>query len=806
MKSFQFTVIFIFSIMLASAQTKSITKDHEGHQIRGIQKEIQIYPDSKGGNEWNSIGPFGGDVVNVAVNPQNTDIIFAAAGYPFMSEDGGATWKYLENLAAIAPSGIYRIAVNENGVVFAGGTFSSYKIFRSTDGGFTWELKQFPLNRWVESIEIDPNDPDVIYLGLSGDAAGVNTYAMAKSEDGGDSWTTIDLAGGMPAGYNVVSVCVDPGNSQNIIVAGAQSFSNAAIAYTTDGGDTWLNKTSNLPTGKPFNAVAIADGKLYVGGGQLFGGNIMGVYESTNGGSSWANISNSFPNKVSNDILIDPNDPLIIYVASEGDGIYKSTDGGVSWNYNATGAGENGAARSLAFEPGNTDIIYGGFLSLGVCKSEDTGLEWEYANVGIASLLLNDIEIDPNNTDRIICSFEAENSGGCYISLDGGETWDIPSTIPGTRYSSVTIGPDGTLYAWSNGPSSIAQEGLYKSVDDGATWENLGPNIGSVFETEIFSLAGSDTDPDLIFIGGNNFGANGFESIVYKTEDGGENWEQIYLGPSFNSFNYIFIDPNSDDAIVYASYMSNDTKGGFIKSLNSGNSFIDINTGLPNSMKYAGAIITDPYNPDIVYGGVGGYGGVNGTIYKSESGGLSWSPTALSMPTYCKVTDLVINPEMTDIIYASTTQNGVMLSLDAAETWESANSLLPATFVTGFSKPFMMNDSLHMYASTYTHSAFETKLMEDEISGISKSIHETRLVSIYPNPTRTNTSITFSLDRSTNVIINIYNAQGQLIQHLINDNLASGNYKFNFKAGNGIYFCESLIGGKSERNKIIIIE
>lgn len=805
MKNIQLSFLFIFIILLVNGQDNSITKDIEGHKIPGINKDFQISPDSKGGNDWHSIGPFGGDVVDVAVNPQNTDIIFAAAGYPFMSEDGGATWKYLENLAVLAPSGIFRIAANENGVVFAGGTFASYKIFRSIDGGFTWEQKQFPLNRWVESIAIDPNDPDLIYLGLSGDGAGVNTNAMVKSEDGGDTWTAVDLAGGMPAGFNVVSISVDPDNTQNILAAGAQSFSNAAIAYSTDGGDTWTNKTSNLPSGKPFNSVAIGNGKLYVGGGQLFGGNVMGLYESSNLGGSWTNISGSFPNKVSNNILIDSDNPLTIYVASEGDGIYKTVDGGVNWDFGATGAGENGAARSLAFEPGNNEIIYGGFLSLGVCKSDDAGLEWDYTNVGIASLMLNDIEIDPNNTDRLITSFEAENSGGCYISFDGGGNWNIPTTLPGTRYSSVTVGADGSLYAWSNGPSSIAQEGLYKSADDGVNWENLGPNIGSVFETEIFSIACSDTDPDLIFIGGNNFGANGFESIMYKTEDGGENWEQIYLGLVYNSFNYLFIDPNSDDEIVYAAYASNDVKGGFLKSTNTGNSFSDINTGLPPTMKYAGAIVTDPVNQDILYGGIGGaYNGVNGTIYKSENGGLAWTPTNLSMTTYCRVRDLFINPGNTNIIYAATTQQGVMLSMDASETWEEANSLLPTSNISGFSKPFMVNDSLHIYASTPTHSAFETKIMEDEISGISKSIQESNLISVYPNPARNQTTICFELDQNTIVIINIYNTQGQLFQQLVNDNLATGNHNFNFKAENGIYLCETIINGKIERKKIII--
>ncbi len=390
-----------------------------------------------------------------------------------------------------------------------------------------------------------------------------------------------------------------------------------------------------------------------------------------------------------------------MYVASEGDGIYYSINGGQSWNYNTPGAGDNGAARCIALDPGNTDVIYAGFLSLAVCKSEDAAGSWEFANKGIATLLTNDIEVNPNDPMNMLVSFEAENSGGCYITNDGGESWQLVNGLPGTRFSQVTFGPNGALYVWSDGPSSIAQEGLYKSTDGGVSWDNMGPNLGSFFETEVFGLAASATDENLILIGGSDFGVAGFESKVYRTEDGGDSWDSVFVGPPYNSFNFIFIDPNSSDQTLYGGYSAQDEHAGFIKSIDGGVNWLDINTGIPGSNKWGGAIVSDPINSDIVYCGVGGWGNLNGTIYKSMNGGSTWETTSLNLQANSKVTDIMISPLNSDVIYAATTEDGVYYSEEAGDIWEPANDGLPATYMTGFSNPFQMDDNWYFCASTF---------------------------------------------------------------------------------------------------------
>ncbi|MCD4681705.1 MAG: hypothetical protein K8R86_00365, partial [Bacteroidales bacterium] len=548
--------LFIFSISLSVlGQTNQNQMDEFGFTSRSIKnhKIFEQLDQLKDANEWTSIGPYGGDVFDIAVNPLNTDVVFAAAGIPYKSIDGGQTWVFIEDLLNLSPSGIGTFEAASNGVIYAAGPYSYYKIFRSTDGGETWEQKSIPVNGAGNDITIDPNDPNIVYMGLTV-AGGSSNYAIVKSIDGGDSWTYFNMTSVLPLGWSVVNLMVDPDDSQVIFAIGNESFSNAAVVATFNGGATWENRTGNLPVGKPYNKLTISEQDVYIAGGQLFGGQIMGIYKTENYGQSWQNISTNFPNKVSNAILIDPTNTDKMYVASEGDGVYFTLNGGITWNFNTSGAGDNGAARCLLFEPGNTDVIYAGFLSLAVCKSEDAALNWEFANKGIATLQTDDVEVNPNDPMNIFVGFEAENSGGCYLSNDGGDTWQLVEGLPGTRFSQVTFGADETLYAWSNGPSSIAQEGLYKSTDGGVTWENTGPNIGSVFETQIYALVASETNDSLLFIGGNNFGNNGWESMIYRTTDSGTNWENVYMGPENDSFKYLFIDPNSDDEVIYTGY------------------------------------------------------------------------------------------------------------------------------------------------------------------------------------------------------------------------------------------------------------
>jgi photosystem II stability/assembly factor-like uncharacterized protein len=802
-----FSTIFIFLgfSSLLFCQNLDIQRDNLGNTPRSLLNPglKGLLPEQRGGNPWTSLGPFGGDVYDLAVDPVNPDTIYAAAGFPFRSVDGGTTWQVMESLSALAQAGISSIEVNSNGVVFACGSNIFQKIFRSVDYGETWIGKTLPVNTSGLDIAIDPGDPNTVYIGLTSILGSSANNVVVKSTNAGDTWTSYNLISVLPVGYSVIDIVIDPANSQALFAIGAEGFSNGKVAATLDGGATWVDRTGNLPTGKPYNSLTFSGQNLFLAGGQLFGGQVLGVYKTTDYGISWQEISGSFPNQISNAILIDPADPDKMYVATEGDGIYYTENGGTSWIYTSSGAGDNGAARCLAFDPGNTEVIYAGFLSLAICKSINGGQAWEYANNGIATLLTNDIEVDVNDPLKILVGFEAENSGGCYLSNDGGSTWSLVAGLPGTRFSQVTFGSDGAMYAWSNGPTSVAQEGLYKSIDGGTTWNNMGPNVGGLFETQIFGLTASDTDPGLIFICGNNFGVNGWASVIHRSTDGGANWDNVYIGPDNDSFKFMFIGPNSNDQTVYTAFAANSGQGGFMKSTDEGSNWQFINTGLPTVARWGGAIVCNPVNPEILYGGLGGYGDMNAKIFKSFDGGSSWSPTNITLASYSKFSDILVSPGDTNVVYAATTLNGAYISMNAGLSWETANSGLPATNVSGFSHAFMKNNTWKLCASTFSNSTFITDVY-DVSTSVNNLSDPGSHMKVFPNPGNGSCRLSLLANKNVDVNIAVFNSLGQLIRTIASGKLEKGNYQFLFSAKPGIYYLHTNLEGIVETEKIVL--
>lgn len=763
---------------------------------------------SDAGNEWESVGPFGGDVFDIAIDPTNTDLVFLAAGTPFKRDNAMVSWEIIDGLLALSPSGIHCIETNDEGVIYAGGNYTYGKIFMSDDQGVSWQQKLLLSGNGVLNISLDPSNQDIIYVTTTTNISGTTNKVIIKSDDAGESWSSMDMTTYFPIGMACNDIAVDPDNSDILVALGDGGFSFPPKAIVTlDGGTSWQDITSGLPSGKPLNKVLIHNGLVYICGGQLFGGNTMGIYVSDDYGSSWQDISVGFPIKVVNDILIDSDDENLMYAATEGDGVYYSTDGGNSWTYNTGGAGNNGSCRKIIFEPGNNSSIYAGFLSLGVCITDNSGEDWISSSVGIASLKLNDIEVDPGNPEIIFATFEAENSGGAYIFNPEAGDWGLVSSLPATRFSAVAIGTDGRMYTYSNGPTTVAAEGVYRSSDGGASWENMGPNIGPVFETQIYSIALSPNDPDLIFIAGNNFGANGWASMIYRSADAGENWENVFMGPDNDGFKYVYIDPTSDDQVVYAAYKSESPGAGFIKSIDGGENWAPINTGISSSTKWGGSIICDPSNPDVLYGGAGGYGGTPGTIYKSENGGSSWTATNISLGNnYSKINDMLISPLDPNVIYAATSINGVYMTEDG-ENWLPAADGLAATNITGLSSLFENEEEkLGFYASSFSNSAFYTELYEPGAIGIN-DIRAENTLTLWPNPAANNVWISTGNNDVFIIEISLFSMDGK---HLFYSKASSNGVKeMNFSVSQfpaGVYHVSIKTTTGTESKKLVILE
>lgn len=217
-----------------------------------------------------------------------------------------------------------------------------------------------------------------------------------------------------------------------------------------------------------------------------------GVYKTIDGGQSWTNMGLKESRQIG-EILIDPRNSNVVYVAAEGSawgpggerGVYKTNDGGKTWESVLT-ISENTGVANLSFEPGNPDVIYAGaeqrrrtqFGKIGggpesaFYKTTDAGKTWEKLTNGIPGDDKGGMEIvvSPADPNIVYAMFEATENGGTYRSDNRGASFSKVSDhySSGQYYSELICDPKNPYKIFS--VETITQV----SEDGGKTWRALG--------------------------------------------------------------------------------------------------------------------------------------------------------------------------------------------------------------------------------------------------------------------------------------------------------------------------------------------
>ena len=533
-----------------------------------------------GNGDWFSLGPPGGDVFDAAVSTADPAIALAGiapdgsfGGTLYRSADAGNTWSEVLPLNGIS---VFDIEFAPDGAAYIG---TQDSVRRSTDGGNSWTLLNLGIgvNDQVFDVALDPSNPSILWAGIA-DASGSQPVNVMRSTDSGATWSnrTPPLA----APISCRGIAVDPSDSNTVIAAFGGDFGGGEVWTTTDGGDSWTDRSAGLPN-NPMQVVVYDGTRLLVGGGQRFGSENVGLYRSTDVGATWTPLhDNTWPVLVVDDIAVDPNDAQTILVATDGGGVNRTTDGGSSWEI---GIGDTAAlaGRSLRFRPDSSTNLFLGTSSLAVFRSTDGGDHFVQSSNGISELNLFSIDASPLAANELAVAFQGQNNGGVLSSVDGGMTWQLESAPP-TRYSAVRFAPDGTLYAISSGPSSVAQEGLYRRENNGS-WTPLGPDQGPLFESDLNTVRFSRNNANLILLGGADFGVAGFEATIWRSTDAGQTWTKVYeLGDFHRVTDLEIVEDGTDQNMVAAwTSESGDNIGGALRSTDAGASWFDSSTGLP---------------------------------------------------------------------------------------------------------------------------------------------------------------------------------------------------------------------------------
>lgn len=306
------------------------------------------------GLRWRLIGPFRGGraVAATGIPGDPTTFYFGAVGGGiWKTTDGGMVWKPIFDQQHAASIGALEVAPSDRNVLYAGtgeadirsALSSGNGVYKSTDGGKTWTNIGLRDTKQIGRILVHPRNPDIVYVAALGHAYGPNEErGVFRSTDGGRTWQKVLYRG---PGIGVTDLAFEPENPRVIYATTWEAHrppwsqyapvegTGGGLFKSTDGGDHWAQIMGNgLPEGGwRRSGVAVARGtngrRVYA---VIDAPSANGLYRSDDSGKTWTQVSNDkridSRSWYFSGITVDPQNPDVVYLPNVA--IYRSVDGG----------------------------------------------------------------------------------------------------------------------------------------------------------------------------------------------------------------------------------------------------------------------------------------------------------------------------------------------------------------------------------------------------------------------------------------------------------------------------------------------
>lgn len=670
-----------------------------------------VWKTTDGGSNWKNVSDkyFGGTIGAVAVAPGDEDIVYAGEGENsirgnvsegkdgmWRSEDGGRTWK---NIGLKDAYHIIRILVHpkDPNTVWAGvlghsfGPNETRGVYKSTDGGKTWKRTLFVNNlSGVSDLVMEPGNASVLYAGTwrmirtpySMESGGEGS-GLWKSTDGGETWKNISTKKGLPKGlWGIVGVAVAPSNPDKIYAL----IENAAggLFVSGDGGETWTLTSSdnNIRQRAWYYTKVFVDPKNEA---TVYAPNVN-FMRSRDGGKTFQAVRT--PHGDHHDLWIDPADGNRMIVADDG-GAQISFDGGENWStmmnqptaqiYRVS-TDNSFPYRILGAQQDNTTVRIKSRGQSGYITEND----WE-PTAGAES---GYVVADPLNPDVVY----GGNYGGYLSRLDHktGENravspWPDNPMGAGADVQKYRFQWNFPIFFSPHNPKRLYTAGnvLFATEDEGATWEQISPdlttndkskqvssggpitkdNTSVEYYSTIFTAAESPYEKDLLWTGSD-------DGLVHVSKDGGKHWEAVTPPsvPKWMMWNSIDADPfkKGKAYVVGTRYKLDDFTPYIYKTEDYGKTWKLITNGI-NKMHFARVVRADKRRQGLLYAGTE-YG-----MYISYDDGANWKPFQQNLPVV-PVTDLTI--KQNDLIVA--TQGRAFYAIDDLSVVQNMNGDIAA--------------------------------------------------------------------------------------------------------------------------------
>lgn len=821
---------------------------------------------------WTNAGQGGsagqGRINDIDFHPTNSNIVYVCSpsGGLWKSTNGGSGWSVLTDdlvqpsAAAMEihpsnPNTLYLLDGDGNGSVgFVQDIYvATTDVYKSTNGGSSWFATQVPIDNQAATkppgfdLAVAPTDGDLVLAAIG--------WGVYRSADGGATWTKT-------FNYSIKDIQFKPGQSDVVYGYGDKFYKSI------DGGLTW-NAVSG-PVGTVGDiAVSPNDPNLvYVVTGKsdpFAGGNLQGVWKSTNSGTSFTLTGNQqilgaddngggeVQSRYAISAAVNPSNSNELFVG--GFNIWRSANGGVSFArvsagdqtkpkycgfdihlmkfsgstlFAATGAGlwkNTGSTSNPNWLSRNNGLIIGQYYNLGTAPfnanlmyvgAQNTGANRWKNFTDFRHMIPGDVGdcFISRSGDHI--AMVAHTDGRILRTINSGSSWSVVATASGGWHGKfVSIPGSNDLYC-SNG-------GVYKSTNNGISWTNLSPGI------DAFTFAVSPSNPQIIYAYG------GF--YIYKTTNGGTSWSNVSsdLPVGFYVIGDIEIDntdPNkvwvTNGAIEFGPYYCHMTTNG-------GASWTDISAGLPQVS--ANTIVHDPNSND------GLYIGTDAGVYFRQGSG-TWQPFNDGLPrTIIHELEIFNVNSGQPKLRAATFGRGLWESnlyqqdcpvnaslgsvIIGAMDYQASSSLTSTQFVTGSSTvvKYRAGGSVTLFPgfSTGSSAVLTAEIggcvfsknaltgsyageLEGEEANFAPEI--TDALEVWPNPASQEVSLNFTSAITANVSVALFDLQGKQVlpeQRINAQENAEQHLKLNLQSlPQGMYLLKVAGGSLNQVKKIQI--
>ncbi|MGA8535014.1 MAG: hypothetical protein WB615_12980 [Candidatus Tumulicola sp.] len=656
---------------------------------------------------WRFIGPLrGGRTTSIAGVPGRPNLFYIGVvnGGIWKTDDAGRTWTPIFDSQPTGSIGALAIASSNANVIYAGSGEGLQRpdlavgdgMYKSTDGGATWTHLGLDDAQQIAAIAVDPKNADRLFVAVLGHPYGPNDErGIYRSTDGGATFARVLFKNADTGAYDVV---LDPHDPNTI--------------YAT----LWAARQAPWEIGGSFEIPG------------------SGIFKSTDGGNSWAQLSDGLPPQIGRaEIAPSPSNPDVVYAYADtpeaGGAIYRSSDAGAHFrkaNGDPQIAQRGDDLVSIAVDPRNADVVY--LTNTSTYRSSDGGTTFTAIKGSPGGDDYHGVWIDPGDSNVIALASDQ----GATLSVNGGRTWSswynqptaqmfhasaddrFPYWVCGGQQESGSAcvrsrGDWGavTQRDWHTAGAQeygyVIPDPLHVGIFFGGKVERFDERTGQTQEVSPLALPSKTyrtvrTEP-LAFDHFDKrrlyFGSN----VVFQTSDGGAHWQRISgdltrrhpeVPPVLGRFEAGDPQRGAHRGVVYALAPSYRSRGTIWAGTDDGLVWITRDDGTHwNNVTPAGlrpwskvAQIDASHGDDATaFVAVNRFrlDDLRPYVYVTHDGGARWQLAVNGLPNQ-PVNAVRQDPLEPRLLYAAT-ENGVYVSFDAGAQWQSLQLGLPHTSV-----------------------------------------------------------------------------------------------------------------------------